>query len=343
MTRIYKAFALATLALASVACDTDVESLKINEPSISEQNPELYQAYLQDLRAYKQGEHKVAIAYLDNSRAQSTTQAQRISAVPDSLDYLVLTHPTNISELDAREIKENREQKGTKTLYTIDFEHIKQVHAIRVQEFEMNEANAGKTYTPSLNDFLVDSVAKSLEWCNKYGYDGIVMAYAGREKDYLTPLERQTYTSYEHIFIGMTLDWASRNPRKELLLQGLPQNIFSQEVLERAKYILIDVRAAEGKSDAVLIAEQAAAEQVPGDKLVPLVSTYSLDKDDKKTGYWGSDSAILGAARWVNIRNPRYDLAGLAMYNIGNDYFTPAFTFGTVRQAVNIINPSIKK
>lgn len=343
ITKVYQAIALGLVALAAIACDNDVEAIKIQEPRIAEQNPALYQSYLEGLRAYKQGAHKVSIAYLDNSREKPTTQAHRISAIPDSLDYVVLTSPTNIAELDAEEIKANREQKGIKTLYTIDFDAIKMEHARRAQEFEMAEENAGKTYTPSLNDFLVDSVAKSLAWCSKYGYDGIVMAYAGKNKLYMSSLERQVYTSYENIFIGMTLDWASRNPEKEILLQAYPQNIFSQEVLERAKYILLDARAMTAKTEAALLAAQASVEQVPAHKFVPIVSTFSLDKADDKTGYWGTKSAILEAARWVREVQPSYSMAGLAIYNIGNDYYQPAFTYGTVREAISIINPSIKK
>lgn len=340
---IYKVLALAGVILSSVACDTDVESLKIHEPRIESQNEHLYKAYLQDLKSYKNEVHKVAIAYLDNSRTISHTQAHRIEAMPDSLDYLILTSPTNISTMDAKEIEENRGKKGIKTLYAIDFESIKLVHDLRVQEFEADEANAGKAYTPSLNDFLVDSVAKSLEWCNKYGYDGIVMAYDGKNKLYMSSAERQTYTSYEQIFIGMTLDWSARNPSKELLLQGHPQHIFSQEVFERAKYIILDLRRTTAKTEAAMQVAQAKAEQVPSDKFVPLLSTFSLDKADDKTGYWGAKSAILEAARWSAEYNAHYSLAGLAVYNIGNDYYQPDFTFGTVREAISIINPSIKK
>lgn len=340
---IYKTLALVSITLATWACDTDVKSLTIHEPRIEHQNENLYKAYLEELKAYKAGKHQVSLAYLDNSRSVTHTQAHRISAVPDSLDYLILTSPTSISEQDAEEIQINRSKKGIKTLYTIDFENIKLVHDLRVQEFEANEANAGKTYTPSLNDFLVDSVAKSLAWCNQYGYDGIVMSYEGKNKLYMSSDERQTYTSYEQIFIGMTLDWSMRNPQKELLLQGHPQYIFSQDVFDRAKYIILDLRRATAKRQAAMLVAQASTEQVPRDKFVALVSTFSLDKADDKIGYWETKSAILEAARWSTEYNPQYSLAGLAVYNLANDYYQPSFTFGTIREAISIINPSIKK
>ena len=50
--RLSAACAASLLMLAS--CDTDVESIDINQPSIESQNPELYKQYLGELKAYKE-------------------------------------------------------------------------------------------------------------------------------------------------------------------------------------------------------------------------------------------------------------------------------------------------
>lgn len=346
ITNIYqalsRAFVFTTLALVSVAC-TDVEPLKIKESSIETQNSELYQTYLTDLRAYKASEHKVAIGFMDNSRTLSQSQAQRIGAVPDSLDYLVLSTPANIQEIDAREIAQNRELKGIKTLYMIDFDAIKAVYDERAKDFALEPENAGKVFTPTFNNFLVDSIASTIDLCAKYGYDGIVMAFEGKSKLHMTDAERNVYTAHENIFIGIAQDWATRNPGKELLVKGRPQNILNLDFLERAKHILIDCRAYTSKEQAIHNVLLANGEGLNNNKFIPLVSTKSLDETDKKTGYWGSKEALAEIAKWIMQDSNDYSFSGLAIYDISNDYYQPAFTYAKVREAISIINPSVKK
>ena len=91
----YSAVCAAVLLMSS--CDTDVEPVEINQPGIEHQNPELYQNYLAGIRAYKASSHKIMMAWFDNSQAVPFTQAQHINAVPDSVDYVVLTNPGTVT------------------------------------------------------------------------------------------------------------------------------------------------------------------------------------------------------------------------------------------------------
>ena len=92
---IASSFACAAALFAMTACDTDVESVTINEPGINNQNAALYESYLANLRAYKQGKHKIAIGWFDNSHLVPNSQGQQMKAVPD-LSLIHISEPTRL-------------------------------------------------------------------------------------------------------------------------------------------------------------------------------------------------------------------------------------------------------
>ena len=66
----FKGIALAAFSvLALSACSdwTDSESIKLKEPGIDEQSPELYAKYLKNLQEYKNSDHKIVYGWFDNS------------------------------------------------------------------------------------------------------------------------------------------------------------------------------------------------------------------------------------------------------------------------------------
>lgn len=323
------------------SCDTDVEPVDLNEPDISSQNSALYEQYLSSLRGYKAAAHKTVVAYFDNSVKQPYSQGQILTAAPDSIDYLVLTSPANTTEAEMAQMAELRAKKATKVLYSISFESIQAVYSSLLKDFEANADNAGKSFI-SFNDFLVDSVRTALTYCAKYNYDGIVMAYEGKAKLYMSEEEKEVFTGYENDFIGIATDWAQRNTDRVVLFQGKPQNVIDQTIFSLAKYIILPCTDQASESGMAKVVNMAAAEGVPSDKFIPMVSVTSLDATDKKTGYWGSALALTGAARWVAAYHKGLNIAGLAIDQANNDYYHAGFTYPTVRQAIGIINPSVK-
>ena len=83
-----------SVALSLSSCEdwTDVESLDINSPSLEEQNPQLYEDYLKDLNAYKASDHKIVMVSVENT-LDPVKQAERLSVLPDSIDYVCLNNP----------------------------------------------------------------------------------------------------------------------------------------------------------------------------------------------------------------------------------------------------------
>src|SRR5574344_1355821 len=119
---------------------TDTESITINEPGIANQNSELYAQYLTKLKAYKASKHKITIGWFDNSNKLPINQAQHISAVPDSLDYISLMTPDTLTKAELDEIATLRQDKGTKVIYTINFDAIKLVYDNRAKDYEAEKA-----------------------------------------------------------------------------------------------------------------------------------------------------------------------------------------------------------
>ena len=94
--------------LAFVSCDdwTDVESIDIKQPNIEEQNPELYTKYLENLRQYKESEHKQVYAWFNNSEKSPFSLAHHLKSPPDSIDAVSLNYPDNLSDWEIKEISD---------------------------------------------------------------------------------------------------------------------------------------------------------------------------------------------------------------------------------------------
>lgn len=355
-------------AMTLASCDTDVEAVDLNQPGIEQQNPELYKAYLANLKTYKQNHHKVLIAGFNNSNKLPFTQAQHINAVPDSVDYVVLTNPEAVNEREIKEIGEIRERKGTKTIYDVSFDDIKTQYDNENAEFEAGKKadkealdkqladnklsqeeyntkvaeNNARTFV-EFKSYLTDSVTVKMSYCDRFGLDGVIMTFRGKEKITMTESEKITYSAWENIFLGIAKDWAERHSDKELLLQGKPQFYTDQTIFDMAKFILVPCQDASSANAVDYTMLKALGDGVPTNKLVPVVETTSMDSSDKATGWWSNKIyATLGAARFVTTEHNGYNPAGLAIMNIQNDYYNSAFVYPHIRTAISIMNPNVK-
>ena len=67
------------LALSACSDWTDSESIKLKEPGIDEQSPELYAKYLKNLQEYKNSDHKIVYGWFDNSEKVPFSRGQHMS------------------------------------------------------------------------------------------------------------------------------------------------------------------------------------------------------------------------------------------------------------------------
>ena len=76
---------------------TDPESINIHYSTFEEQNPQLYADYIRDLKRYKDGEHKLVFVSFDNPETNPINQTERLTAIPDSVDFICLNNPEKLS------------------------------------------------------------------------------------------------------------------------------------------------------------------------------------------------------------------------------------------------------
>lgn len=316
------------------ACDdwTEVENVTINTPGIEELNPEQYAKYLQNLVEYKNSDHKVVYAWFDNSEKAPFSRGQHISDAPDSLDVISMMYPAELAEFELTDMQKVR-AKGTKVVYTISFDKIRKEHADKVKE---------GTESGTFDAYLSAELTKQVGYAD--AFDGIIAEYKGTNPVYMSAEQKAEAKKLQDAFFGAISAWKSSNADKMLTFQGYPENLIEQSVLSDCRHIILATDDVADDAQLSVVARLAmAASNVPTDRFVIAVSTVSMDIADKKTGYYGADRALKEAAYWATEMSGDYTRAGLAIYNVQNDYYNAGNAYQYVKEAINIMNPAPKK
>lgn len=316
------------------ACDdwTEVENVTINTPGIEELNPEQYAKYLQNLVEYKNSDHKVVYAWFDNSEKTPFSRGQHISDAPDSLDVISMMYPAELAEFELTDMQKVR-AKGTKVVYTISFDKIRKEHADKVKE---------GTESGTFDAYLSAELTKQVGYAD--AFDGIIAEYKGTNPVYMSAEQKAEAKKLQDAFFGAISAWKSSNADKMLTFQGYPENLIEQSVLSDCRHIILATDDVADDAQLSVVARLAmAASNVPTDRFVIAVSTVSMDIADKKTGYYGADRALKEAAYWATEMSGDYTRAGLAIYNVQNDYYNAGNAYQYVKEAINIMNPAPKK
>ena len=331
-----------TAGLAMAACSdwTEIQGVNIKQQDPATTNPELQATYLQNLRNYKQGDHKVVYAWFDNSEKTPFSRGQHLTAVPDSIDVISLMHPDNLADFELKEMQSIRTDKGTKVVYTVSYETIRSSYDNMVkEETAKNEAYVAPDFLP----ILKEATKKALTLSDTYNYDGIIVGYKGMSILHMTEAEKALYTSYQQAFLGEITTWQGTHKDKMIVFEGNPQNLLNKELLKSCKHIVLNTADITSASMLSVQARLAADVNVPAEKFVAVARTTSLDSTDKKTGYYdGTLVAITEAAYWVMTPESGFTKAGLGIYNVQNGYYNPNNVYQFVKQAINIMNPAPK-
>ena len=322
-------------SLAFVSC-TDVESLDITQPSAQELNPEAYAKYLSNLREYKSTEHQVVYTWFDNSVKTPASPAQHITNVPDSVDVISMMTP-ELSDFEKTDI-ETVHQKGTKVVYTISYDAIKTAY-----DEQKAIADEAGTTIQEFDAYLKSEVERLLTYAPSY--DGLIANYIGRNPEFMNNETKAEYKKYQDIFLNAIKGWKDANKEKILVWMGKPQNLITRTILTSCKHIILDTEGMTDTNQIRLSVTKALVENVPTDNLVFAVSTTSSDASNKEIGYWGTgDSAIraLGeVAYWLTINDTQeYTKAGIAIYNVQNDYYATGGSYTYVKEAMHTMNPA---
>lgn len=342
---------LAVPALSSCSDWTDTESLEFDYVLPSEQDPDAYNAYLGLLRNYKQSQHKIMIAKFDNSGDLVSGQSDRLAALPDSIDYVVLQEADNLKSLLVQDMNDIRQQKGTRTLYAISYadalakyQAILDEEGAAAQDPETQADGEGEEQpeTPAIDRFLevaAQYVNDRLALYDKYGYDGIVVVYS--DPAYPAGLSEEEYAQLQarqEAFFAPIQAWAESHQEAAFIFEGYPQNVIDPAVFTQADYVVVTMLDAVSSDELVWAAEMALTEGVPSDRIVFGVTIPDMTDDKATDGYWGSDYAVVGAAYTVISANGSFTKAGLCVDNVEDDYFNVDYIYPHVREAIQIMN-----
>ena len=342
---------LAVPALSSCSDWTDTESLEFDYVLPSEQDPDAYNAYLGLLRNYKQSQHKIMIAKFDNSGDLVSGQSDRLAALPDSIDYVVLQEADNLKSLLVQDMNDIRQQKGTRTLYAISYadalakyQAILDEEGAAAQDPEAQADGEGEEQpeTPAVDRFLevaAQYVNDRLALYDKYGYDGIVVVYS--DPAYPAGLSEEEYAQLQarqEAFFTPIQAWAESHQEAAFIFEGYPQNVIDPAVFTQADYVVVTMLDAVSSDELVWAAEMALTEGVPSDRIVFGVTIPDMTDDKATDGYWGSDYAVVGAAYTVISANGSFTKAGLCVDNVEDDYFNVDYIYPHVREAIQIMN-----
>lgn len=350
----YLSSALMAAALGGMltACDdwTEPKSVDLDYGTIDKADPAAYAKYLENLRDYRNRPHKKVYAWVENTADGFGSQAARLTAIPDSVDVIVLNNPTNITNQMMDEMKKVRDDKGMQVIYTIDFAAIKADWTALCEElaakrlaFEAENPDTdipAELQDPAFNDYMVDAFDKQLKHFSTYGFDGIMFAFDGKSTLHMEKDELAEYNTQANIFLGIATDWHKRNPAVAIDFLGKPQNITSYALLDEFRTIFLsESLGADSENKYSMIFAQAPA-TIPAEKLGMAASVRALDTNsDPKTGFFGDGSyAVDHLANWAAGQN----LGAVGVLNVTNDYYLTTGQYSQVRGLIKSVNPIAK-
>lgn len=319
--------ALALVTVSSCSDWTVPESLGIDSPGLGEQYPDLYAKYLENLKAYKSGEHKLSVGWFDNSASVPSGQADRLTALPDSLDAVVLMYPESVEDWELEEMVSVRSTKGTKVLYLVDYASA---------SYEAGEtAEEAGAYVSSWMDRI-------LPLCAEHGYDGISVWYDPLDLSHLEDDVKEYETACQTAFEAALSAWIAANPDRMLILESnYPYQIEDKSIVGNADLIAVHTEESESIYDVETAVRNLDVDGIPTDRFLVLSDAGSSSVPG--SGYiedtGGQSVDAVSEMAWL-VAQPQdgISLKGLGICNVRNAYFNADLSYAKVRRAITIMN-----
>ena len=354
---------LSVVVLSASACSdwTETDSLGINDPSLEEQNPELHARYMEALRNYKNGDHKVVFITIANDIEAPNYRNEHLTNAPDSVDFISLTNPSFVHPELMKEISKVHE-KGTRVIYNIDYNVIEKLWKEKLEQEETDKEpvepaeEGGENPEPEITEeerflaFCKEQTLLQLSYCDQFGFDGVKFAYAGKTLASLNKEELAIVTMRQYVYISTIKEWHPANSSKLIFFKGLPQNLVDLSILEDCKFIVIPAYEAASVDKLSYSILNSAIVGVPSDRFVVGVTIPSMVDPTSEIGYFaGFDDdgksrlyATKGVAMWTNVSVALYTKSGISILDAQNDYYNLKLVYKNIREAISIMNPAPK-
>lgn len=309
-----------------------------------------YTKFLENLRQYKRSEHKITYVQFDNACKDYHSRADHLTDLPDSVDIVSLISPELTSD-EFKEMNQIRNDKGTKVIYTIKYTDLETAYSVKypTDKDSGNEKNLSEESDETLDNqfqsFMNDYMNKTLALCDQFGYDGINICYSPKNATHMEEQKQLTERNRQNTFMKKISDWRSGHMNVMLLFEGNLVFLADKTILKNCNYIIADASSATTVEGLTLTVKKMIIEDIPTDRFIVCVSTYSLDSNDQSTGYFidtqgNSVSAIQATADWVLTPEKGLGKVGTGIYHVKNDYYNPTFVYPNIRIAINTMNPS---
>jgi hypothetical protein len=344
-----------TVALLSAACSdwTEQESLPIETPNIESENDALYQQYLENLRNYKKSYHQILIGWFDNSNKASGSRAAHLEAVPDKVDIVALMYGDSLSDMERTEMQSIRVNKGTKVIYTIDYESFRQ--EIENRNNEISAQNAAKAdepeYVPipliALIDELPGFLDAQLALLDSYEYDGFSIYYNGKSSaGFISDADKAELQAIQNVLTAKINAAIDAHQNKVFLFEGVPANIIDKDFLQAFDYIVLRTFSLQSILELTSIVKSSLVTGVPADRIIVCAAPSFTDEFDVSYGSIKTvdntvQPAITEMAHWTQTPDS-FTKSGLGVYWINYDYYNPDTDYKYTREAIEIMNPSPK-
>lgn len=303
-------FALLLSALFT-ACDkwNEPQSLNLEVKTPKEQNPELWVRYMEVLKNYKQSNHFIAYGQFVNGTEKPASGAQVLRTLPDSLDIVSLTNADKITDFEREDIALLRE-KSTRVLYCVDF---------AAKAAELSDA-------AKLGIYLDKALANAAELqLDGFSFTGIPL-YGG------TDAEQKARREAAKLIVQKLSTVAGTGKDKLLIFEGNPAFV-AQEDIAKLSYVALNTEKTGNITDLKLSVSMALSYAgLTKDKLLLTAlpdGEIANEQNVKK-------QAIIELTERVAALGP---LAGLAVADIGKDYYNPAKSYHLTCQAIRLMNP----
>lgn len=305
------AFCMGLVALPS--CDTETEALQIQKLKTYDEQ------YYANLRAFKQSNHEVSFAYYENwspiegveGSKDPASWGERIIGLPDSIDIVNLwmgiptaeTHPVAYQDM-----KYAQEKLGTRFVMHADASHYRHVFTVDGVEYDMGgSANPSDEIMAAYAKWIVNQVMEP-------GLDGVDVDYEGWNGNdmYRLTVELAKYFGPQGSIPNklLIIDYFSSIPPVDCIPYC---DYFVQQAYSNQTYLY-----------------QPAG--FPSEKMI-YCETFGV--------FYLYGGELLNYARWEPEVGRK---GGCGVFFLGRNYYSASgIPYNEFRQAIQIMNPSIKE
>lgn len=281
-------------------------SLNIDLQHAKEQNPVLWARYMESLRVYKlERAHYLTYGNFANGSEKPKNEGNYLRSLPDSLDMVSLANSENITAYDREDIPALQE-KSTKVLYLVDY-----------------AAKADKLAdAAALGAWLDKAVAAATELhLDGFAFNGLPN-YGGTDAEQAASKEAAKLIVSKLSAFGKTL-----------VFEGNPAFIDAADLAKIDCFVLDTSGIATAVNLKLYVTNAIETYALPLQKVILAAKKGNtlIDEENKK------QDAVEDMTNRVISLGP---VAGLAIYALGDDYYSADKDYPTCRSAIQAMNPA---